>query len=109
MSAEEDLEAADPNVAELDGVTFVVEDEDEGAADVDPAELEFVDELPEDVALDIAIAAEDIVHGTVVRADRAGVTVSYKLEDGTDVEVRRSMDSAGCVWDATVIAASNHS
>eukprot|EP00878_Enallax_costatus_P004608 GHUV01004852.1.p1 GENE.GHUV01004852.1~~GHUV01004852.1.p1 ORF type:complete len:557 (+),score=249.71 GHUV01004852.1:74-1744(+) len=84
--AEEDGEvAADPNVAELDGVTFVVEDEDE-TADVDAAELEFVDELPEDVALDIAIAAEDIVHGTVVRVEKAGVTVSYKLEDGTDVE-----------------------
>lgn len=68
-------------------MTFVVEDEDEGA-EVDAAELEFVDELPEDVAREIAIAAEDIVQGTVTRVDKAGVAVSYKLEDGTEVEVR---------------------
>lgn len=83
----DDEVAADPNVAELDGMTFVVEDEDEGA-EVDAAELEYVDELPDDVAREIAVAAEDIVHGTVTRVDKAGVTVSYKLEDGTEVEVR---------------------
>lgn len=97
MTDEEDEVAADPNVAELDGLTFMIEDEDEGA-EVDPVELEIVDDLPEDVAREIAIATEDIVHGTVTQVDSNGVSVSYKLEDGTEVQVSSAISLLVVAW-----------
>lgn len=87
--AELDLGEVDPNSAEVDGLTFVVEDEEaEPTAELDVAELEFVDELPEGLVRDIALACEDIVAGSVAAVDKDGVTVSYSLEDGTAVTVR---------------------
>jgi len=50
----EDAEASDPNSAEVDGLAFFVEDaEDEGADDseLDPAEVEFVEDIPAEVML----------------------------------------------------------
>ncbi|WIA30186.1 hypothetical protein OEZ86_000278 [Tetradesmus obliquus] len=82
---EEDI-AVDPTTAELDGLTFVVEDDEEDTADIDPAELEFVDELSAEDARDIALALEDLVSGTVTAVDASGVTVSYSLEDGSSAE-----------------------
>jgi hypothetical protein len=58
------------------------------AADIDPAELEFVEEISADDARDIALALEDLVSGTVTNVDAIGVTVSYTLEDGSTAEVR---------------------
>lgn len=52
----EDAEASDPNSAEVDGLAFFVEDaEDEGADDgeLDPAEVEFVEDIPAEVSLSI--------------------------------------------------------
>eukprot|EP00882_Tetradesmus_deserticola_P001197 GHRQ01001295.1.p1 GENE.GHRQ01001295.1~~GHRQ01001295.1.p1 ORF type:complete len:570 (+),score=303.00 GHRQ01001295.1:139-1848(+) len=87
---EEDVEeaemAVDPTTAEMDGLTFVVEDEEEDTGDIDPADLEFVEELSADDARDIALALEDIVSGTVTAVDATGVTVSYTLEDGSTAE-----------------------
>ncbi len=37
-------------------------------------------------AREIAIACEDIVHGSVAAVDASGVTVAYTLEDGTAVQ-----------------------
>eukprot|EP00879_Flechtneria_rotunda_P012753 GHRR01013317.1.p1 GENE.GHRR01013317.1~~GHRR01013317.1.p1 ORF type:complete len:992 (+),score=471.36 GHRR01013317.1:234-3209(+) len=84
----EDELAADPNTAELDGLTFVVEDDDDEAEDVSTAEIEYVEELDPEVQREIAIAYEDIVNGTVTAVDADGVTVKYQLEDGTEVEGR---------------------
>jgi len=85
----EDAEASDPNSAEVDGLAFYVEDaEEEGGddAELDPAEVEFVEDIPPEVAREIAIACEDLVNGTVTAVSDAGVTVSYTLSDGTPVE-----------------------
>jgi hypothetical protein len=41
------------------------------------------------VAREVAIACEDLVQGTVTAVDASGVTVTYKLDDGSDVTVRR--------------------
>jgi hypothetical protein len=57
------------------------------AADIDPAELEFVEEISAEDARDIALALEDLVSGTVTSVDASGVMVSYTLEDGSSAEV----------------------
>jgi hypothetical protein len=50
MAAAEE-EAVDPNTAEVDGLTFIVEDADDAPADeeLDPADVEFVDDIPAEV------------------------------------------------------------
>lgn len=44
-------EETDPNSAEVDGLGFLVEDADEGADDeeLDPADIEFVEDIPAEV------------------------------------------------------------
>jgi predicted RNA-binding protein with RPS1 domain len=81
-------EESDPNSAEVDGLAFFVEDADDAADDeeIDPAEVEIVDDIPAEVAREIAIACEDLVTGTVTAVDASGVTVSYTLSDGTPVQ-----------------------
>lgn len=41
------------------------------------------------VAREIAIACEDLVSGTITAVDAGSVTISYALEDGTQVTVSR--------------------
>jgi hypothetical protein len=52
------------------------------------------------VAREIAIACEDLVFGRVTAVDAGGVTLSYTLEDGTEVTVscKQGCCARSCCW-----------